>query len=135
VASPAYQPIELQIIKMEKKIEAGAKFFQTQAVYDLHDFEKFMRMVARYNIPVLGGIVLLKTAGMAKYMNENVAGVNVPDHYIQMMARAKKEERPKISIQIAAELIKGMKNLCQGIHIMPLGWERYVPQVLEASGF
>lgn len=135
VVSPGYEPLELQLIKMEKKIEAGAKFFQTQAVYDLKSFEKFMKIVERYNVPVLGGIVLLKTAGMAKYMNENVAGVSVPERYIKMMAAAKKEERPKVSIQIAAELIKGMKNLCHGIHIMPLGWEKYVPQVLEASGF
>ncbi|HOL49627.1 MAG TPA: methylenetetrahydrofolate reductase [bacterium] len=133
VVSPGYEPVELQIIKMEKKIEAGAKFFQTQAVYDLNSFEKFMKMVEKYNVPILGGIVLLKSAGMAKYMNEKVAGVSVPDRYINMMAQAKKEERVKVSVQIAAELIKGMKNLCQGIHIMPLGWEKYVPLVLEAS--
>ena len=134
VVSPGYEPIELQIIKMEKKIEAGARFFQTQAVYDLKIFEKFMQKVQKYNIPILGGMVLLKTAGMAKYMNEKVAGVSVPDKYIKMMADAKKEERPKVSIKIASELIKGMRGLCQGIHIMPLGWERYVPQVLEESG-
>jgi len=134
VVRPGYDPVELQIIKMEKKIEAGARFFQTQAVYDLKIFEKFMQKIQKYNIPILGGIVLLKTAGMAKYMNEKVAGVSVPDKYIKMMADAKKEERPKVSIKIASELIKGMRGLCQGIHIMPLGWERYVPQVLEESG-
>ena len=135
VVSPGYEPLELQIMKMEKKIEAGAKFFQTQAVYDLNVFEKFMKLVEKYKVPVLGGIVLLKSAGMAKYMNNNVAGVSVPDKYIKMMASAEKAERSKVSIQIAAELIKGMKDLCQGIHIMPLGWERHVPKVLEESGF
>jgi len=135
VVSPGYEPLELQIMKMEKKIEAGAKFFQTQAVYDLNAFEKFMKLVEKYKVPVLGGIVLLKSAGMAKYMNNNVAGVSVPDKYIKMMASAEKKERSKVSIQIAAELIKGMKDLCQGIHIMPLGWERHVPKVLEESGF
>lgn len=135
VVSPGYEPLEMQLIKMEKKIEAGARFFQTQAVYDLSSFEKFMKAVEKFKVPILGGIVLLKTAGMAKYMNEHVAGVNVPEKYIKMMADAKKDERSKVSIQIAAELIKGMKNMCQGIHIMPLGWERYVPAVLEASGF
>jgi len=133
VVSPGYEPVELQIMKMEKKIEAGARFFQTQAVYDLSSFEKFMKMVEKYNVPVLGGIVLLKSAGMAKFMNEKVAGVSVPDRYINMMAQAKKEERVKVSVKIAAELIKGMKGLCQGIHIMPLGWEKYVPMVLEES--
>ena len=134
VVNPGYEPIDLQIIKMEKKIEAGAKFFQTQAVYDLKVFENFMKKVEKFKVPILGGIVLLKSAGMAKYMNENVAGVNVPERYIKMLAEAPKSERPKASIEIASELIKGMKDMCQGIHIMPLGWERYVPEVLEASG-
>jgi len=133
VVSPCYEPVDLQIIKMEKKIEAGAKFFQTQAVYDLKKFEEFMKKVEKYKVPVLGGIVLLKSAGMAKYMNENVAGVSVPEKYIKMMAEAKKEERVKVSLEIGAELIKGMKDLCQGIHIMPLGWDKYVPELLSFS--
>jgi len=131
VVSPCYEPIELQLIKMEKKISAGAKFFQTQAVYDLKAFENFMKKVEQYKVPILGGIVLLKTAGMAKYMNENVAGVNVPEKYIKMMADAKKEDRVKVSLKIASELINGMKDMCQGIHIMPLGWDKYVGELLD----
>lgn len=134
VVSPGYDPQELQLIKMEKKIAAGAKFFQTQAVYELDAFEKFMAAASRFNVPVLGGIVLLKSAGMAKFMNSNVAGVSVPEKYIKMMAAADKKERANVSVQIAAELIKGMKDLCAGIHMMPLGWERYVPNVLDAAG-
>lgn len=134
VVNPGADPLEPQLIKMEKKIEVGAKFFQTQAVYDLKTFEKFMKKVEKFEVPILGGIVLLKSAGMARYMNKNVAGVSVPEKYIKMMAEAKKEERAKVSIQIGAELIKGMKGLCQGVHIMPLGWERHVPKLLEASG-
>ena len=135
VVNPGADPLEPQIIKMEKKIEAGAKFFQTQAIYDLKSFESFMKIAKKFNVPVLGGIVLLKSAGMAKFMNEKVAGINVPDRYITMMAEAKKEDRSKVSIQIAAELIRGMKDLCQGIHIMPLGWEKHVPSVLKEAGF
>ncbi len=134
VVNPGADPLEPQLIKMEKKIEVGAKFFQTQAVYDLEEFEKFMKEAEKFKVPILGGIVLLKSAGMARYMNKNVAGVSVPEKYIKMMAEAKKEERAKVSIQIGAELIKGMKGLCQGVHIMPLGWERHVPKLLEASG-
>jgi len=134
VVNPGYEPMELQLLKMEKKIEEGARFFQTQAVYDLPTFEAFMKEAFRFDVPVLGGIVLLKSAGMARFMNENVAGVNVPDRYIKMMAAADKKERSKISIQIAAELVKGMKGLCQGIHIMPLGWEKHIPAVLESAG-
>ncbi|MDD5454624.1 MAG: methylenetetrahydrofolate reductase, partial [Candidatus Ratteibacteria bacterium] len=119
VVNPGTDPLEPQIIKMDKKIKAGAKFFQTQAIYDLKSFENFMNIVKKFNVPVLGGIVLLKSAGMAKFMNEHVAGINVPEKYIKMMAEASKEDRPKVSVQIAAELAKGMKGLCQGIHIMP----------------
>jgi len=133
VVNPGADPLEPQLIKMEKKIEVGAKFFQTQAIYDLRKFEEFMKKAEKYKVPILGGIVLLKSAGMAKYMNEKVAGVSVPERYIKMMARAKKGTRAKVSIQIGAELIKGIKQLCQGVHIMPLGWERYVPRLLEAS--
>jgi len=135
VVNPGYEPQELQLLKMERKIETGARFFQTQAIYDLDAFEKFMKEASKFGVPILGGIVLLKSAAMAKFMNENVAGVNIPERYINMMASADKKDRHKVSVQIAAELIKGMKGLCSGIHIMPLGWERYIPNVLEASGF
>ncbi len=135
VVSPGYDPVEAQLMKMEKKIRAGARFFQTQAVYDLDAFDKFMKKASAFGVPILGGIVLLKSAGMARFMNSNVAGVNVPDKYIQMMASADKKERAGVSIAIAAELIRGMKDICSGIHVMPLGWERHVPAVLESAGF
>lgn len=124
---------EMQIIKMEKKIEAGAKFFQTQGIYDLDLFEKFMKRVGDFNTPVLGGIILLKSAGMAKFMNKNVAGVFVPDPLIKEMAETK--DKVKTSVSIAARLIKGMKDLCQGVHIMAIGWEKKIPMVLEEAGF
>jgi len=133
VVSPGADPLEPQLIKMEKKIEAGAKFFQTQAVYDMESFEKFIRKAEKFEVPILGGIVLLKSAGMARFMNANVAGVSVPDRFIKIMAEASKEDRPQKSIEIAASLIKEMKGMCQGVHIMSLGWDKYVPSVLEAA--
>ncbi len=134
VVNPGADPLEPQLVKMEKKIEVGARFFQTQAVYDLKKFEEFMKKAEQFGVPILGGIVILKSSGMARYMNEKVAGVSVPEKYIKMMAEAKKGERAKVGIQIGAELIRDMKDLCQGVHIMPLGWERYVPELLKASG-
>ena len=131
VANPGGNPVEGQIIKMEKKIRAGACFFQTQAVYDVGAFEKFMKRVAPFKVPVLAGIILLKSAGMARFMNKNVAGVFVPEPLIQKMAKA--EDRVKTSIEIAAELIRELKGMCQGIHIMPIGWENKVPAVLDAA--
>jgi 5,10-methylenetetrahydrofolate reductase len=125
---------EMQIYKFEKKIAAGAKFFQTQAVYDADTFGKFMKRVEKSKVPVMAGIIPLKNAGMAKYMNANVAGVHVPDDLIQKMSAAAKEDREKIGIQIAAELIKQMKPMCQGVHIMAIGWEKKVPEIMAAAG-
>lgn len=133
VVSPGADPLEPQLIKMEKKIEAGAKFFQTQAVYDRESFEKFIRKAEKFGVPIMVGIVLLKSAGMARFMNANVAGVSVPDKLIKIMAEASKEDRPRRSIEIAASLIKEMKGMCQGVHIMSLGWDKYVPSVLQAA--
>jgi len=123
---------ELQIIKMEKKIEAGAKFFQTQAIYNPDTFTKFMKRVEGFKIPILAGIIPLKSAGMARFMNKNVAGVFVPDELIDRMAKA--EDRVATGIEIAANLMKELKGLCQGVHIMAIGWEKRVPAILDAAG-
>jgi methylenetetrahydrofolate reductase (NADPH) len=131
VVNPGGNPAEAQIFKMEKKIKAGACFFQTQAIYDVSAFEKFMKKVAPLKVPVLAGIILLKSAGMARFMNKNVAGVFVPEPLIQRMAKA--EDRVKTSIAIAAELIQDLKGMCHGVHLMPIGWESKVPMVLDAS--
>lgn len=133
VVNPGADPLEPQIIKMEKKVEAGAQFFQTQAVYDVKKFEQFIRATEHIKVPIMVGIVLLKSAGMARFMNANVAGVFVPDELINIMARASKEERPRKSVEIAVSLIKEMKAMCQGVHLMPLGWDKYVPQILEEA--
>jgi methylenetetrahydrofolate reductase (NADPH) len=131
VVNPGGNPVEAQIIKMEKKIKAGANFFQTQAVYDVGAFEKFMKRVTPFRVPVLAGIILLKSAGMARFMNKNVAGVFVPEPLIQKMAKA--DDRVKTSIEIGAELIRDLKGMCQGVHIMPIGWENKVPALLDAA--
>jgi len=123
---------ELQLIKMEKKIAAGAKFFQTQAVYDSDSFAKFMKRAEGFNIPILAGIIPLKSAGMARFMNKNVAGVSVPEELIDKMAEA--EDKTRTGIEIAANLIKGLNGICQGVHIMAIGWEKKVPQILDAAG-
>jgi 5,10-methylenetetrahydrofolate reductase len=124
--------MELQIMKMEKKIEAGARFFQTQAVYDLDAFERFMRRVEGLGAEVLGGIILLKSVGMARYMNKNIAGVFVPEPLIQELKKA--EDKARTSMKIAVDLVKGMKDLCQGVHIMAMGWESKIPSILDDAG-
>ena len=136
VVTPGAEPLEPQLIKMKKKIDAGATFFQTQAIYEVDKFAKFMDQASKFNVPVLAGIVVLKSAGMARFMNQNVAGVHVPDTLIAEMRKAKTPEaRVKTGVKIAGRLIRELKDLCQGVHIMPLGWDKYVPDILEEAGF
>jgi len=132
VANPSADPLEPELIKMEKKIAAGAQFFQTQAVFDIPVFEEFMKKARGYKVPIIAGIILLKSAKMATYMNKNVAGIYVPDRLISEIDSS--EDKPKKSIEIAAGLINELKPICQGIHIMPIGWERYLPEVLDTAG-
>lgn len=132
VVNPGAEPLEPQIIKLEQKVAAGAEFIQTQAVYDPAAFERFVKAAAHIQVPILAGIVLLKSAGMAKYMNRNVAGVFVPDNLIQEMADA--PDKVAASIEIAARLIQQLAPMARGVHIMPIGWDRHVPRVLDAAG-
>jgi len=132
--NPGAEPLEPQIMKMEKKIAAGAEFFQTQAVYEVDKFAAFREKVRHLKAPVMAGLVLLKSAGMARFMNANVAGIHVPDGIINALAAVEKEKRVQKSLEIAAGLVKELKGLCEGVHIMSLGWERHVPKLLEMCG-
>ena len=129
---PGADPIEPQLIKMERKVKAGAQFFQTQAIYEPKIFEVFMKEARKFGVPVLVGIVLLRSAAMAKFMNKNVAGIHVPDALIDEMDKA--ENKTKKGIEIAARLINETKGMCQGAHIMAIGMESSVPAILDAAG-
>ena len=132
VVNPGADPLEPEIIKMEKKITAGAEFFQTQAVYDVEQFRKFLEAAKHLKTTIIAGIVLLKSAGMARYMNKNVSGVFVPDNLIKEMETAEKKSIK--SVEIAARIINELKNIVNGVHIMPIGWDKKVPLVLDAAG-
>jgi len=133
VVNPGADPLEPQIMKMEKKIQAGAEFFQTQAVYEVDKFAVFMEKVKHLNVPVMAGIIFLKSPAMAKFMNANVAGIHVPEEIIDELAGVGKEKRVEKSLEISARLITELKDLCQGVHIMSLGWERHISTVLEMA--
>jgi len=130
--TPGADPVEPQLIKMEKKAKAGAQFFQTQAIYEPKKFEAFMQEAKKFGVQVLVGIVLIRSAAMARFMNKNVAGIHVPDDIIDEMDEA--ENKAQKSIEIAARLINEMKDMCQGAHIMAIGLESRVPAVLDAAG-
>ena len=133
IVTPCAEPVEPQIIKLEKKVAAGAEFIQTQAVYDPAAFEAFMKQIAHIKVPVMVGIVPLYSAGMAKFMNANIAGISIPQALIDEL-NVPKEERPKKAVEIAGRLIKEMKGMCQGVHLMPQGRTHFVPDILAAAG-
>ncbi len=136
IVTPEANPIEPQLIKFEKKVEAGARFFQTQAIYDLDNFTKFMDYARKFKVKVLAGIVLLSSARMARYMTENVPGIFVPPELIAEMAAASKEEMLARGIEIAGRTIAALKKgaVCDGVHIMAIGREEAVPDILAAAG-
>ena len=136
IVTPEARPIEPQLIKFEKKVEAGAEFFQTQAIYDLDNFTKFMEYARHFPVKVLAGIVLLASARMAKYMTENVPGIFVPQALIDELASAPKGEALKKGIEVAGRMIATLKReqICDGVHIMAIGREEVVPDILAAAG-
>jgi len=135
IVTPEARPIEPQLIKFEKKVEAGAEFFQTQAIYDLDNFSKFMQYARRFPVKVLAGIVLLSSARMAKFMTENVPGIFVPQNLIDELADAPKGEALAKGIEIAGQMIAALKkdSICDGVHIMAIGREEVVPDILAAA--
>jgi methylenetetrahydrofolate reductase (NADPH) len=136
IVTPEANPIEPQLIKFEKKVEAGAEFFQTQAIYDLDNFARFMEYARQFPVKILAGIILLVSARMAKYMNDNVPGVIVPQNLIDELAGAPKGEALNKGIEIAGRMIATLEkeSICHGVHVMAIGKEEVVPDILRAAG-
>ena len=135
VVSPCSDSVDAQLAKMERKVMAGAEYFQTQAVFDSEKFIKFMEQAKQFGKPVQLGVIIPKSAGMAKFMNKNVAGVHVPQEMIDALAADKERAKAGITgVEIAAKIIKECRPYCQGVHIMALGWEAKVPALLELAG-
>jgi 5,10-methylenetetrahydrofolate reductase len=136
IVTPEANPIEPQLIKFEKKIEAGAEFIQTQAVYDLDNFKKFMDYARQFPVKILAGIILLTSAPMARFMNKNVAGVVVPQGLIDEMEAAPKGRKLEKGVEIAGRMIRRIKEekMCDGVHIMAIGKEELVPDIMSMAG-
>ena len=136
IVTPEANPIEPQLIKFEKKIEAGAEFIQTQAVYDLDKYKAFIEYAKQFPVKVIAGIILLTSAPMARFMNKNVAGVNVPQDLIDEIASAPKGRAIEKGIEIAGRMIKRIRdeNMGDGVHIMAIGKEELVPDIMAAAG-
>ncbi len=137
-ANPFADPFEFRVVRLAKKVKAGADFIQTQAIYDVGKFAKWMEMVTERGLDketyILAGVIPIKSAGMARYMRDYVSGVHVPDEIVTRMEQA---ESPKEEgVKIILEVIERLKEIpgVHGIHIMAVSWEDIVPQVTEMAG-
>ncbi|HBT20793.1 MAG TPA: 5,10-methylenetetrahydrofolate reductase [Peptococcaceae bacterium] len=138
VASPFLQPEEMNLMRLEKKIRAGADFIQTQCIYDMKKFEKWMSQVRDMELSsqayFLAGLMPLKSSKVARYMQDNIPGIGIPETIIRRMERAK--EPAKEGIKLAVEQIHWLKTIegVHGVHIMAVGWEEVVPEIVERAG-
>jgi len=139
-ANPFADPFEFRVIRMAKKINAGAQFIQTQCIYDMERFGKFMEMANEMGLTercyIMAGITPLKSVGMANYMKKFVPGLLVPDEYITRLRGVPKDKQAAEGIKIAVEQIQQcleMKGIA-GIHLMAIEWEERVPEICEAAG-
>ena len=124
--------LDLEVMDMEKKIRTGVDFFCTNSVYDASLFEPFAKKVAHFKVPVIVSITLLKSVGMARYINKHVEGASIPDSIIDQLMKA--SDKQEASIKIAGDLIRALRPLCQGVLIVPIGWENLVPALLNHVG-
>ena len=135
VVSPCSDSVDVQLAKMERKVAAGAEYFQTQAVYEPEKFIQFMEKAKQFGKPVQLGIVIPKSVGMCRYMNANVAGIHIQEDMINELKADKEKTKAGITgVEIAARIIRECKPYCQGVHIMAMGWESKVPSLLEQAG-
>lgn len=135
VVSPCSDSVDAQLMKMERKVMAGAEYFQTQAVFEPEKFIAFMEKAKQFGKPVQVGIIIPKNVGMCKFMNNNVAGIHVPDQMLEELRADKEKTKAGITgVEIAARIIRECKPYCQGVHIMSLGWESKIPGLLELAG-
>ena len=139
-ANPFADPFEVRIPRLAKKIAAGAEFIQTQCIYNIDKFELWMKQARDRGLHdqtfIMAGVTPMKSAGMAKYMNNRVPGMDVPEEIIKRMSGVSKKDQPKEGINICVETIQRLKEVegVRGFHIMAIEWEEMVPEIVERSG-
>jgi methylenetetrahydrofolate reductase (NADPH) len=138
--NPFADPFEIRVLRLAKKVAAGAQFIQTQCIYNMDKFKRWMQGVCDMGldnkVAVLAGLTPMKNVGMAKYMKNRVPGMDVPDDIIKRLAGVAKEKQPDEGIQICVEQIEELKQVrgIRGFHIMAIEWEEKVPEIVERAG-
>lgn len=133
-AAPGIDSHDIMHQKLSAKIEAGAQFFQTQAVYDVKSFQAFMSEMRRYSGKVLAGVLVLRSAKMAEYMNANIPGIHVPEELIAALKNAGEAHQVDIGVDIAVQIIKAVRPYCDGVHLMPGRLGDRVPEIIRKAG-
>ncbi|NVM24530.1 MAG: methylenetetrahydrofolate reductase [Desulfobacterales bacterium] len=139
-ANPFADPFEFRVVRLAKKVAAGADFIQTQCIYNLDKFEKWMEMVRdrglHERVHILAGVTPLKSVGMAVYMKEKVAGMEIPDEVIDRLKGVSKEKRAEEGINICVETVQRLREIegVHGIHLMAIEWEEMVPIIVKKAG-
>ncbi len=131
VVAPEAEPFGPEEIKFGKKVSSGARFFQTQAIFDMERFKRFFDGAGKTGAKILGGILLLKSSKMAHYLNKNVPGVKVPEDIMRELEGSKDELQK--GIEIASRQLKELKGFCHGAHIMAIGQEESVVRIIEGA--
>lgn len=136
VFNPGSTNPEMEIENLHRKIDSGASFLQTQAVYDVDEFIRFLDKAGDISVPVLAGVIPIKSVKMAQYMNERVPGITVPDDLIQKISDhgEDKDGIVNTSIKIASDIVRKLRDVSGGIHLMAIGWEDKIPSILDSAG-
>ncbi len=139
-ANPFADPFEYRVLRLAKKIDAGVDFIQTQCIYNMPKFKEWIKRAndegLTEKVYILGGVTPLRSAGMARYMDKKVAGMDIPEDVIKRMDRVNKEKQAEEGIKICLESIEELKELngVHGVHIMAIEWEEAVAQIVEKAG-
>jgi methylenetetrahydrofolate reductase (NADPH) len=138
--NPFGDPFEIRAMRLGKKVKAGCDFIQTQGIYNMEKFSKWMEMVRDRGLhekcSILAGVIPLKSAGMAKHMKKNVPGMDVPDSLIERLSGVPKEKQAEEGVKICVEMIQQLKEIkgVRGVHIMAIEWEQKVAEIAKAAG-
>ena len=132
--NPGSQDLAREVENTWRKIDAGSQFFQTQAIYDTALLARFLDAAKLGDVPLLAGVIPLKSAKMGVWLNENVPGVRVPAALLEEMERAGPDGEAAKGIEIAARTVRELRNICRGVHVMAIGWEQRIPEILAAAG-
>lgn len=130
-ADPGAKDLDVEMQKFKAKIDGGAQFFQTQAVFDVASLRVFMQRAKPLGKPILAGVLLVKSAKMARYMNEHVWGIHVPDAWMERLERS--SDKRSECVLATSQLIRDIRQVADGIHLYPLGWEDLVPEILKEA--